>query len=70
MSTEDLEKLKKFWIKVGLVIVYTSDDMIIGRIVDISQGYVVMRDIQGLRHWVNPDSISSIMELGENIDRS
>lgn len=67
MTTPTYEELKRFWEEVGLVILYDSaGGVIIGRIIDVTMTHMTMRDLQGLRHWINQDSIVKIMELGES----
>ena len=65
LSTYFNEEMQKFWDEIGLVIVHTGDGIIIGRITEVTQTILTIRDLRGLRHWVSQDSISSIMELGE-----
>ena len=68
MSTYDGSKEElEFWEKIGLVIIYVSDGgVIIGRIIEVKNSVITIRDLQGLRHWITQDSISRIMELGES----
>ena len=63
LSTFDKEAIK-FWEEVGLVVVYTGDGIIIGRITEFTSTIVTVKDLQGLRHWVSQDSISQIVEIG------
>ncbi len=66
MSTEHSEQLKKYWESVGLLIIFDSNGSVtMGRIIDIINGSLVVRDISGFRHWINPDAIVRIMEIKE-----
>jgi len=59
------EYLLDYWTKVGLLIIFDSNGSVtMGRLIDVVSGMVVVRDITGLRHWINPDSIVRIMEVG------
>ncbi len=58
------KEAQQFWEEIGLVVVYTGDGIIIGRITEFTLTVVTVKDLQGLRHWVNQDSISQIVEIG------
>jgi len=43
---------------VDLVIIFDSNGSVtMGRIIDIVNGSLVVKDISGFRHWINPEAI-------------
>lgn len=69
MSTEWKQESVKYWQEVGPVVVYDSNgNMVMGRIEDLTIQFVIVRDILGMRHWISPDAIVRITEVGTKIE--
>ena len=65
MSTAEFNKeMQEFWDGIGIIIVYTGDGVVIGRIIEVTQAMITVRDLKGMRHWISQDSIARIEEVG------
>jgi len=61
---ERVDDLKKYWKEVGLVSVSDNNGAVInGKIIDIMDNTLIIKDTIGRRHWISIDAVVRIMEV-------
>lgn len=60
--TTDEEKLLKYWKEAGNLMVFNEVGITTGHVIDILNGFIVMKVFTGERVWINVESISQIRE--------
>lgn len=60
--TIDKDKLTKYWKEAGPLVIFNTVGMTTGRIIDVFNGFIIVKQSTGQKVWINVESIIQIEE--------